>query len=124
MKKFIIEPTHCSPRVELDPAGEVMICGRSIMEDPETFYRPMFKWIKMCSMDHLHITFKLEYTNTDSSKLMHDFLALLVTNRSIRNINVSWYYDEGDDEALEMGKDFELLLKCPFEFHSNVESLV
>ena len=122
MKKLIIEGTQFTPHVELDPAGEIIVKGRSIIEDPIAFFNPVFLWLKSCSMDNLHVTIRLEYMNTASSKQMYDFLMLISENKSIKNTLVSWYYEEGDDDCYEMGKDFEMLINLTFEYFEYEES--
>ena len=123
MKKFIVEGTQFTPRVELDPAGEIVVRGRSIIEDPIAFFNPIFTWVKNCSMDKLQVTIRMEYMNTASSKQMYDFLMLISENKNINKINVSWYYEEGDEDCYEMGKDFELLMNLSFEYFEYAETM-
>lgn len=124
MKKLIIEGTQFSPRVVLDPAGEISIHGRSLIEDPVAFYNPIFRWIKSCSIDNLHVTIRLEYINTASSKQIYDLLMLVSENKSIKNVLVSWFYEEGDDDTYDLGKDFEMLINLSFEYFEYEESPV
>lgn len=124
MKKFMVDATHCSPYVLLDHSGEIMISGRSMMDDPESFFKPLCQWIKFCAMDHARVSIRLEYANSESYRQIFHFLTLLTANQSIRKLEVIWFYDKGDEETLEMGRDFENLLKCPFEYLIDADSLV
>ncbi len=122
MEELIIEPTKYSPRVDLNPEGNICITGRSIVEDSYAFYKPVLDWAKSSTCNKLKVEIKLEYINTSSSKQIFTLLNLLHENGSIQNVNVHWYYEEGDDDTFELGKEFESEIKIPFDFFEYSET--
>ena len=116
MESLLIEATKHSPRVELLPTGVINIEGRSIVEDSIMFFEPILKWIKGCSSQSLNIDIKLEYINTSSSKQLFNMLKIIHGNFPASNVQVKWYYEEGDEDTLELGKEFESETMLPFVF--------
>ncbi len=122
MKQVIIEGTKYSPRVELNPTGEIKIQGRCIIEDPYMYFNPIFRWVKSCTFSTVNIEIKLEYANTGSVKQIYTLLTLIRDNYSIKNVYINWYYEEGDDDNLELGKDIESQINLPFDFFEYSET--
>jgi len=116
MKQLIIEGTKFSPRVELNPNGHIKLEGRSIIENPFHFFNPVFRWIKSVNFNTVNVSIKLDYLNTGSVKQLYTLLTLIRENRSIKNIYINWYYEEGDDDCFELGKDIESQISLPFDF--------
>ena len=117
MNEMIIEPTKYSPRVELDPKGLINIQGRSIIEDPFTFYNPILSWVKNASSTSIKVEIKLEYLNTSSSIQIYKLLSIIQENYESNNVTISWFYEEDDEDTFELGKEFESQLKIPFGFY-------
>jgi hypothetical protein len=122
MEQLIIEQTKYSPRVELNPAGFINIQGRSIIEDPYTFYNPILDWVKNVTPSSLKVEIKLEYLNTSSSIQIYKLLSLIQDSHNQENVSISWFYEEDDEDTFELGKEFEAQLKLPFGFHKFSES--
>jgi hypothetical protein len=122
MDALIIEPTKATPRVNFQPEGELKIEGRSLPEDPFTFYNPVLNWIRNYSGNEIVLDLRLEYMNTASSKQIFTLLADLKDNTSIKNHLINWHYEEGDEDALDTGKEFEQLVNIPFQFHEYAEA--
>jgi hypothetical protein len=122
MNELIIEPTKYSPRVNLSPAGNICIEGRSIVEDSHKFYAPILDWVKQSTCNKIKVEIKLEYINTSSSKQIFTLLSLISENSSIIDVNVDWYYEEGDDDTFELGKEFESETRMPFAFFEYSEN--
>lgn len=120
MEALKIEPTHKTPKVYLDPAENVFeLSGRSIPEDSVGFYQRILAWIDEYGKSPLtktHFKFELEYFNTSSSK---NILELLKKLEAIHNdgheVQISWYYDEDDEDMEETGEDYKALLAVPLE---------
>ena len=116
MEELIIEATKYSPRVDLNPTGRISIEGRSIVEDSFKFYEPVLQWVQGSTCNALKVDIKLEYINTSSSKQIFNLLKKIRENSSIQDVNVHWYYEEGDEDTFELGKDLESETMMPFEF--------
>lgn len=123
MEKLFVESTKATPRVEFLPTGELSIQGRSLPEDTYTFYTPLLNWAKQCLLETISLEIRLEYINTSSSKQIYTLIGMLKDNLSVKNFRVHWYYEEGDEDGLETGKEFESMLKVPFEFHEYAEAV-
>ncbi len=115
-----IEPTHKTPKVYLDPAeGVFELSGRSIPEDSVGFYQRILSWIDEYAKgpnSKTNFKFELEYFNTSSSKNILELLKKLEAIHGEGNdVQISWYYDEDDEDMEETGEDYKALLNVPLE---------
>ena len=123
MEKFLKEGTNHTPKVIFDPEkSSFKIAGRSIPENSNEFYKPIITYLEQYVEDpneETEFTFKLEYFNTSSSKCILDILCTLekVIEKG-KQIKVSWYYHEADEDMLEAGRDFEDLIDFDMEYIS------
>lgn len=117
MKKLHIEGTDDTPLVILDKENSIFeISGRSLPEDSVEFYRPVLEWIadyKKESNPTTEFTFKLEYANTASSKLVQEVMLKL---KDIKGIKIIWCFQEDDEDMEESGHEFSEQVDMPFEF--------
>lgn len=111
MKKLQKKSTLKSPKVEFDAKkAQLDIEGRSILEDPATFYEELFKWIE----DYFNSEFakdttiriKLEYVNSSSSKYLSGIFQIAEKIADL-NINIIWLYEEQDESMQELGVHFK-----------------
>jgi hypothetical protein len=123
MNTLLIEGTKGTPSVRLYPNGEMFIEGRSLPEDPARFYNPILEWVKNCTIDTVAVYIRMEYLNTSSSKELHTFFKMIKENSYIRNVSVTWYFEEGDDDGYDVGREFESFTQIPFTFHEYAEAL-
>ena len=119
MRVLQIEPTDDSPRILLDKkSGKFEISGRSLPEDSAEFYEPVLQWLREYSGDPnpaTDFTFNLDYSNTASSKFIHEILLVL---QKISNAKVTWCYHKDDEDMEEAGKEFAEQVDIPFELKS------
>ena len=112
-----------TPLIDFKLTGELIIEGRSIPEDALEFYRPALKWISdlgAVSPKKITITFRLEYFNTSSSKIL---LSILNSLKRIREsgkskVYIVWFYEENDSDMLEAAEGFQSITKLPFLINS------
>lgn len=102
----------------MDPdKGLIEIKGRSIPENSVEFYRSVNNWLNEYAqgdMKPTKVRFQLEYFNTSSSKCILDiFKKLEVMYRKGWDVNISWCYDEDDEDMYESGEDYQSILSCP-----------
>lgn len=107
MDRIQIAPTDKSPEVDFNPAeGVLMLKGRSLVEDSESFYLPLVEWIQKYIEDPKEgtvIDFKFEYFNTSCSKwLITITKELKVLYEKDPSTQINWYYE--DDDVLEYGE--------------------
>lgn len=111
-----INRTHKTPFVLFKPEGELIIKGSSFHENP-LFFEEIFDWISIY-VNHpaQSTTFKieLEYYNDLNSKFLLRIIKDL--NNHCSNFTVEWYYEEGDEDMLELGEILAQSSQCRFEF--------
>ncbi|HEY9009027.1 DUF1987 domain-containing protein [Ohtaekwangia sp.] len=114
-----ITGTDDTPSVTLNKADGVFeLSGRSLPEDALAFYDPVFKWLKAYANEPnatTEFTFKLDYFNTASSKVILDLLQFL---KNINGIRIVWYAEDDDEEILDAGKEYSEQVDVPFEFRT------
>ena len=117
MEVLLLEGTEDTPKVLLDKSNGIFeISGRSLPEDSAEFFQPVLDWINDYSLDPnetTDFTFKLEYFNTASSKLILDVLSAL---EDIEGAKIIWYFHEDDEDMEEAGEEFSELVELPFEY--------
>ncbi len=119
MNVLCLEGTEDTPKIVLDKHNGIFeISGRSLPEDAAEFYLPVLNWLDEYSEaknEVTNFTFKLEYFNTSSSKLILDILSKLET---IDGAQVTWYFHEDDEDMEEAGEEFSELVDLQFEFNT------
>jgi len=123
-ESYINEPTKRTPWIVLEP-GRLSIMGRSIIENPGTFYNPVHKWIS----DYIEnrpektlIELGFEYINTGSLKWLYIILRELSDMKSLsENIRINWHYEHGDEDMCELGLIIKSLITCPFNIVEEAE---
>lgn len=126
MKEIKMPATDKSPRVLFDPENKVFeLEGNSRPENVRDFYKPIidsltkfFKSLLENGTDEKPVKFvyKLEYFNSSSAKFISDIF-FLVGNYSKKGVPVKiyWYFDEGDEDMMEVGEDFSDMIDVPFQ---------
>ena len=123
MEAVYLEKTTETPSVRMDVQGGVIdIEGNSYPENAFEFYQQIFDWIDTyfaSGADRLRAVFRLNYFNTSSAKCMLNFMTLLQKyHGNDKSITVEWYYEEDDDDMLEIGKAFSVDFTMPFQLLS------
>jgi hypothetical protein len=116
-ERLNIEPTKRSPWVVLDER-KLFVMGRSIIENPGSFYEPVHRWISERSVDkpgNIKIDLGFDYINTGSIKWLYILLRDLSEKLCMfENIGITWYYEQGDDDMCELGFILRSLVDCQF----------
>lgn len=115
-----IEKTFSTPGVKFSsPDSTLIIEGRVIPEDAIAVFQPIVDWVNAYFAEgnnQIGVIFRLYYYNTSSSKRIVNFLKLLDDHYSKgKKINVKWEYEEGDDDCMRDGQDYQAMIKLPFE---------
>ena len=123
MEALDIRATNDTPKVLLDPENDIFeISGRSLPEDVVSFYQPVLDWLeeyKDAPNDFTEFVFKYIYFNTATSKLVQDILIKLEEiHESGNQIQVIWFYEEDDEDMLDLGEEFSENVDIPFEIIS------
>lgn len=121
MEDYIIDSTVQTPSLHFSViSGVLAIRGRAIQNDPEEFWSGAIEWFESYLTSPNQLTefrIDLEYFNISASKrilyLLYKLSGLIENGLQAK---VSWLYKETDEDMFELGKDFEYMLKVPFEF--------
>jgi len=121
MEPLRIQATSKTPEVLLDASNEVFeIKGKSVPNDAEDFFHPITSWIEdYVSKPNTTTLFKieLEYFNISSSKrILNIFYKLHELIEKGFDLVVEWHYNEDEDDMLEVGEDYEFMVRIPFKY--------
>ncbi len=117
---IIIDKTADSPYINFNEQGVLRIEGRSITEDPYSFWQPLIDWVQqyvLAAAPTTRIIFFLEYTNSTSNKFIHKLIGIFDDFAEEGNsVEIVWQYEEGDESTVELGHDLNALTVIPFRF--------
>lgn len=117
---MIIPATPKTPLIRFDAdISKLEIVGRSIPEDAEELYEPVFQLFDRIAkkpQSSLKVIVQLEYFNTHSSRIIIEFLRILEAMiRSGHIIKVFWVCEEFDEETIDYGEDLKQMIKVPID---------
>jgi hypothetical protein len=120
MQELKIQPGKNSPEIILNPDGIIKIRGRSIHENVIEFFEPVDCWITEYVKKPAAVTvvdINLEYFNSASARMMI-MLFQKITHVTLKNKKFifNWYYEDGDEDILERGEYFAVVLDIPINF--------
>jgi hypothetical protein len=110
------EKTNSTPYVLIDEEEKYMkLEGRSFHENVMVFYRDVNDWLDaFLKTDFGTFTFDFEmnYFNSSTSKLLHNFLMKMDNCVSAKNrVIVNWITTSDNDIIIECGEDFQEEIK-------------
>jgi hypothetical protein len=119
MDTIIIKSTYETPAIEFYPKeGKLLIEGRSLPENSTSFYSPLLEALENYNNNPASFTtvdIKLEYFNTSSSKCILNILRILQKIHSENeSVTINWHHDKDDEEIIEIGQDYSLIINVPF----------
>jgi hypothetical protein len=114
--RFKNEPSKRTPWIILEP-GKIFIMGRSVTENPGELYRPVHDWITKYTQNYTGATtieVGFEYINSSSTKWIFTILKEVAKLKYvIPDIRITWYYERGDEDMIELGYILRSLVECP-----------
>lgn len=116
MAELEIKGTTTTPMVK-SSGNHLLIYGRSVPEDANKFYTPIFEWIQS-NMDEyptLELEFALDYLNSITFKIFFDLITRITRNDT--DVKVVWTYEEDDDSILTEGEILSKKSGIDFEFN-------
>jgi hypothetical protein len=119
MCKYIIEGTKKNPAISFDiKSGILEIKGRSVTET-SNFYEPLDDILNkylVIPKPNTTVNIQLDYFNTRASKSFFDiFKKLESIHKKGTIVTINWFYEEGDEDMLESGEDYQSILNIPFK---------
>lgn len=121
MEPLTIQGTDSIPTVNFNAeAGKLEIKGICIPENSQGFFKPLIDWVRSYANHappQTEVSLFMEYFNTSSSKYIFTMLEKLADmhNDKKSDVKVNWHYDEGDEDMLEVGEDYNTILDVPFQ---------
>jgi hypothetical protein len=121
MEPLLMAEEQSTPQITLDKEKNIFeISGNSLPEDVVSFYAPVLIWLEEYLKQPNQKTefhFKFLYLNSASSKVILDILVVLEKLVIQGNeVLVAWHYLEMDEDMLSTGKEYEGMVKVPFNF--------
>ena len=111
IKPLLIKKTELSPKVILDKENNTfLISGKSIVENAHDFYSQIITWFESYfnnPNNNTEIILYLEYINSSSSLQIANLIHLFSKYKDNINLNITWLYDEDDEEMKETGIEFQ-----------------
>ncbi|HKL08403.1 MAG TPA: DUF1987 domain-containing protein [Bacteroidales bacterium] len=104
MDDLLINKTAITPLIDFRKSGQLKIQGKSLPENPQRFFTPLFNWADQLTSERVDIDVILEYINTSSSKNLMQLIKLIDKNPGIRHLYLNWHYESDDLEMLEFGE--------------------
>lgn len=120
MESIYIKKTKKTPLIHLNIKDSVFqIKGPSFSEEIIDVFNPIIKWIddNIPGLEN-ELICELYFTVLNSASHKKIFQILIRLNSFLDNgkfIKVKWYYDEDDEDIMEMGEDLIELINIPFE---------
>jgi len=114
-----IKATETTPLVSFNSDnGEFLMAGKSITEDADAFFQPIIDWVTHSEFKSpIKLVVDLEYFNISSSKrilyLLYKFNELV--DQGATSVNVTWLYQKGDEDMMEVGQDYAYMVNIPFD---------
>jgi len=122
MEPLLIRATDESPGINFDKdLGKFLIFGKSFPEEVKRFFDPVLLWLEEYVSNPNDLTrfeFRLEYFNSATSTMLVEILYTLerIIKETNKKVVIIWNYLEIDDDMHETGKEYEEMVKIPFEF--------
>ncbi len=120
LEPLIIEATKTSPAIYMNKEENVLkVSGRSIVEDPNKFYMPIYNWLAEYvenPNESTDFTFDLEYFNSSSARQVMKLIILLEKiEEAGKKVRVLWLFEEGDEMSEERGEEIKIVSKLQFD---------
>jgi len=120
MESIYVQKTKKTPLISLDLIENIFqIKGPSFSEDILSVYNPIINWMNE-NLEHLEkeLICELYFTVLNSASHKKIFQILIILNGFMdrgKKIKIKWYYDEDDEDIMEMGEDLTELINLPFD---------
>ena len=106
------------PALSLNASSGVLeLEGKSIPERTAEFYDPVLAWIDeymQSPQEETTLNIKLEYCNSSSTRYVMDMLERLDRlSKGGKKVTINWYYEEDDEDMLELGQSYSVPLSIP-----------
>ena len=115
-----ILPTHNTPEFIISPDGIIKIKGRALFVDnteiPEQIMNGFEAYFSNPA-ETTYVIIAIEYINSYSTTILVSILSKLSqVILQLKKLVIHWYYEEDDEDMLELGKYISQICNIPIEF--------
>ncbi|NBR13688.1 MAG: DUF1987 domain-containing protein [Crocinitomicaceae bacterium] len=119
--------TSETPEIHFSFSGKMEIIGKSVPENGNDFWEKAMNWFNDYLLNPANKTtfdLQIDYLNTSSSIYILQLLYRLneLSERGFK-AEVIWGFHSNDFDMLEVGKDYEHMVKVPFTFYKIEEEV-
>ena len=126
MQNIKIQNTNKTPRVILQTDGLIEIKGNSLIENTQSFYSKIIKWLKEYIKQPATktvVNFAMDYYNTSSQMWIFQIVNVLTDLYRLEyDISFNWYYVDSD--LKESGEDLAILLNIQMNLIESDEAFI
>jgi hypothetical protein len=112
--------TAKTPEIILSPDGIIIIKGRWMMENSDNFSKILSDWYDTYIFDLPEITSVnvfLEYFCSLNLVILISLLRKMLGSKLMqKELTINWFYEEGDDDILDIGEYISSILGASFNF--------
>ena len=117
------EQTEDKPAVNFNlNSGVLEIEGKSLPENASDFYNPIIEWVSNYVKQpnkSTNLVCKIDYFNSSSARKFYDiFKELEKIKDSGNNVKITWYHDPEDKLMETKGREFQSVVKIPFDIQT------
>lgn len=111
---MVIEEHKKTPYIKLS-TDLFEIKGKSYSEGIRSIYREVLVWLddNENDLNNLICNFHFNIIDSTSQKKVFEILMKLKEISDKTNIKINWYYDDDDEEIMELGEEFIELIEIP-----------
>jgi hypothetical protein len=118
MENLIISGTEKTPTVNFDIDGHLQLKGRMLLENAAKTFEPIFAWVELLECEWIVFDIDLDYLNTSASMQLFKLMRILDETERFKGVIINWFYEEDDEDHLEMGCFYQdNLSNADFQFH-------
>lgn len=111
MDNLIKEKTKNTFGVNFQTNGNLELVGSSFPENASEFFSPLIKWLNQYCLEitgKITFAFRFDYLNSSSIKFISEIIdAMEAYHKSGGAVEGNWYYDENDEDIMEMGEELK-----------------
>ena len=115
-----ILPTHNTPEFIISPDGIIKIKGRALFVDNTEIPKQIMNGFEAYFSNPAETTYviiAIEYINSYSTTILVSILSKLSqVILQLKKLVIHWYYEEDDEDMLELGKYISQICIIPIEF--------
>jgi hypothetical protein len=122
LKNLYIEGRKYIPSVKFElENNHLFFSGQCYHEYTEEFFAPIYEWVRDYlatePKETITLEFRMDYYNTVCSRCFLEFFEMFENYQTEGGeVQVLWYYRQGDTDMLENGEDFKDDIDLPFTF--------